>query len=324
MKKFILTFMLFSIITFSATSPLFFNEGHCDAINDVALYPFGNIAISVGDDESIFIWDLQNNKIIKQFELFEGFLSLVSISNGGTYFATVNDDGQLFVFNYNSKQIAFSEQIHYKKITDLIFSNKENILLSSSLDGLVNIIDIDKKEIVKSINLPDIPTSLAISHNNSLLAVGTKSGIIYLISVKDYKVISSFQSHKDWITDLIFSPDSSQLASVSWDLNLHLHSIKNNALALTKKVELPATKTLNSIDWSSDGKSISVSSSDSNIYLYNAASLTLSDILEEHTDKVSQAIFSHDSQSLISVGNDANVNIWDLNQRILIKTYSGY
>ena len=131
MRKLILTkmlFLIFSIYLYSA--PFMLRSGHYDSVTDIAKYPYGSIAISVSNDESIIIWDVNQNKILKNIEFGKGSLTSIAISPSGKYFVVGNSRGEIFVFDFASQKMLFSDKLHQAKITDICFAGRENLFFT--------------------------------------------------------------------------------------------------------------------------------------------------------------------------------------------------
>lgn len=318
----VLFFLIFQICIFSA--PFFLNQGHYDSVTDIAKYPYGNISISVSSDESIIIWDITNNKILKTVELGKGSLSAVAISPSGKYFVAGTNRGEVFVFDFNSQSLLFNDSLHKAKITSIIFPGKDNIFLSSGLDNNIFAYDINSKFIKKGISMPAKILSLSVSPDKFWIAAGGEKGNIYLISHDTLEVTNVISAaHSDWVTGVSFSPSGRQLASVSWDFKMNIFSIPDGRVI--KSIPLNTDKALNSIDWSSDDKMICISSSNSNIYLYNTVDFSLYGILSGHKGQVYRVMFfSNNSSLVVSTGADARINIWSTASKELLKTFTGY
>ena len=68
-----------------------------------------------------------------------------------------------------------------------------------------------------------------------------------------------------------------------------------------------------------------ISSSDSNIYLYNVPDFSLFLVLSGHKGQSYRTMFfSPDSSLVISTGADARINLWSTHPRELLKTFTGY
>ncbi len=322
MKKFILLLFLLSASVFA--EPFLLEEGHYDTINDIDKYPFGNIAITVGNDESIIIWDFSQDRMVNMIELGEGLLSAVAISPGGNYFVAGNNRGQIFVYDFNTQNLISSDKIHKNKITDIVFSGQENVFFTSSIDGNIVQYDISQKNMVKGISFPSQVICLSISPDRNTIAAGTENGNIFILSADNLSSFSTISNaHKDWVTGISFSPDNTKIASVGWDFNINIFEVSSKTKI--KTIPVNTDKALNTVDWSSDNNLLAVGCSDYNIYLYRAANYEFAGALRKgHTGKVTAVKFFPDSENLVSIAADAKVNYWELGSQTLKKTYTGY
>ncbi|MGM0509153.1 MAG: WD40 repeat domain-containing protein [Fusobacteriota bacterium] len=324
MKKIILFFsLIFSTLLFSNSKLI--REGHFDSVNAIAKYPFGQTAISVGDDENIFIWDLVNLEVIDSIDLFEGLLKTVAISPGGNYFGVTTDFGDAFIFDYyTKKRVADLRNMHTKQISDIVFTNN-NLLISGSLDGTIKIYDISQNKFKKSISMPTNITALNISENGQYLAAGGTNGTVYLFSTNNFEIISSITEHDKWISSITFSPNNKSLAVTSWDTYLDIFLINSrNLLKLNKSIQVPTFERISSIDWSNDDRFISISSFDSNVYIFNSNSFEYKFALTNHDQEVNDVLFINGSEKIISGSFDTKLNLWNLQTQELLASFSGY
>lgn len=322
MRYTIIFFLLLSVTILS--NPFKLDEGHFDTITDIDKYPFGNIAITVSHDESIVIWDFSQNKIVNMIELGDGLLSAVAISPGGNYFVVGSERGQIFLYDFNTQNMISSDKIHKGKVTDIVFSENEKIFFTSSTDGNIMQYDIEKKNIVKGVSFPSQVICMGISLESKQIAAGTENGHIFILNTED---ISSFETissaHKDWVTGLTFSPDGTKLASVGWDFKLNIFDTSNKNLI--KSLAVNTDKPLNCVDWSSDNKLIAIGSSDFNIYAYNPENYEFIHAFRNgHNGKITGVKFFPDSNVLLSIASDAQVNYWNTINKKLEKIYTGY
>lgn len=323
MRKLILTkmlFLIFSIYLYSA--PFMLRNGHYDSVTDIAKYPYGSIAISVSNDESIIIWDVNQNKILKTIEFGKGSLNAVAISPSGKYFVVGNIRGEIFVFDFASQTMLFSDKLHNAKITDIVFGSRDDIFFTSALDGNVIVYNISIKFVQKGIAMPAKIMSLALSPDKTKLAAGGEKGNIYFISTDSFEITSLIKdAHADWVTGVAFSPDGKYITSVSWDFKLNIFTVSDGKLF--KSTLVNTDKALNSVDWNSSGNMICCSSSNSNIYVYNFPDLSPYTVFQGHKGQVYQAQF-FSTDSIISTGADARVNVWSLPQKQLMKIFTGF
>ena len=71
-KKIILILTFFALLQVSSFAVTNIKQGHFDFVNDIVKYPFGNVAITCSNDETIIIWDFGKDEIIKSLVLGKG------------------------------------------------------------------------------------------------------------------------------------------------------------------------------------------------------------------------------------------------------------
>ncbi len=83
------------------------------------------------------------------------------------------------------------------------------------------------------VRLDSPPSSLALSRDETVAAIGTQSGRILLVRVPDGKQLASIEGHGDVVLAVAISPDGELLASSGRDGRAHLW---NRASSTTRKV----------------------------------------------------------------------------------------
>lgn len=326
MKKTIVFLIFLAVIQNLALSAVFnLKQGHYDAVNDIVKYPLADIAITCSNDETIIIWDMKENRIIKTIDLYKGALTALAVSPGGDYFVAGSRTGQAFIYQFNTWKLLASPKLHSAKINALEFSANENVFVSASNDGSITVYDIGAQSIVKGMSMPSKIMSLTMSPDRRVLAAGDDQGSIYLIPTDDYTAYTSYKNQSNWVSGICFSPDNVFIASVDWDFQFGLYSVERKKSI--QKMKLPTDRPLNSIAWSSDNVYIAITCSDGKIYIYDAMDLSYLFNLEGHKKAVLKSVFFPDSKTLISVSADASIKTWDLSSSAnpqLIKSFSGY
>ncbi len=78
------------------------------------------------------------------------------------------------------------------------------------------------------------------------------------------------------------------------------------------------------IDFSPDGKTVAVGSSDGTVRLVGIASGREARVLQGHSARVNSVAFSPDGQTLASASDDNTVRIWQVASRDKLKTLQGH
>lgn len=111
--------------------------GHDSAVNDVVFVPGKNQAVSVSDDGSLGIWDLDTGKLVTRI-MAEVFKVLdVAVSDDGKYAASARWDGTARVYDLEKrKEIALLKD-HRGNVNSVAFSQDGKKLYSAAYDGQI-------------------------------------------------------------------------------------------------------------------------------------------------------------------------------------------
>ncbi|NER97589.1 MAG: protein kinase [Symploca sp. SIO1B1] len=131
-----------------------------------------------------------------------------------------------------------------------------------------------------------------------------------------WKCITNFHCSGEGISCLAFSPDGQTLASLGYD------KIRNEKVTLVKTWNLSTGKQLsppyrldssyNSVAFSLDGQLLASSSQRGKIQIWTLPKKQQPRRLMGHSDGVSCIAFSPDRQTVVTVGQDRTVKLWEL------------
>ena len=187
----------------------------------------------------------------------------------------------------------------------------------------------------------DYISCLVYSPDDKIIASGSHDQTVRLWDVKTGKHIRTLTGHKDNITVLSFSPDGSTLISISRDMTINFWDITSGELKLpfatqgviSDKIETKEKikKTFFSVD-----QSLLITAGEfRTIHLWDSTTgelkQTFSDKNEENKETsyirgVENILFSPDGKSIISLVNDYQIRMWDIEtgKRKRFTGYTGY
>ncbi len=202
---------------------------------------------------------------------------------------------------------------------------------------------------------------VSFSSDSKLLATGGGSNLIIWEGVNGYfRQNKKIQAHRDYISDVAFKPNSTIVASASWDKTIKvwdgpsyrlLSTLKGHKQRVTDIAFTPDGKVLascssdkavmlwdtdswsiqntwqassapiNCISFSHNGSVIITGSEDEEIKMWNTKTGKLLAAHNEHSAPVTTAIFSNDDTRIISADKDGTIIVYDIATKNVIKSF---
>lgn len=175
-------------------------------------------------------------------------------------------------------------------------------------------------EVRDPIPLPHTDSILDVAYDprsNCLATSGYDSLITLTAKDLPQKVL---KEHSDAVYGLAFSPDGTMLASVAADRTMKVWDVATGRLLYTLG---EATDWLYTTAWSPDGKMIACGGVDKSIRVYEPTptGARLRQSVFAHEAPVLKLLFSRDSKTLFSLGQDRVIKAWDAGTMVEKKIY---
>ncbi|MBN2305091.1 MAG: WD40 repeat domain-containing protein [Anaerolineae bacterium] len=130
----------------------------------------------------------------------------------------------------------------------------------------------------------------------------------------------TLEGHTDAVTSVVFSPDSTVLASSSADGTIRLwDSATGEALFILEG----HTGEVNQVDFSPDGTLLASAGEDRAVRLWDVVTGQEADVLEGHTDAVLSVSFNTEG-TLASGSADSTIRLWDVESGETIQVIEGH
>lgn len=144
------------------------------------------------------------------------------------------------------------------------------------------------RDTVDVINIGKKITSLAFSHDGSILAIGTSKGAIEIRETRNFTKQHELLGHKGYVTDLKFNPTNpNQLASVSLDKSVRLW-IYNSSKG-DESIKLETELWSNEVEFTPDGKHLISVGEDRTLRLWPTNAQTLAEQLCKYATRMTKS-----------------------------------
>ncbi|KAJ1933711.1 U3 small nucleolar RNA-associated protein, partial [Kickxella alabastrina] len=155
-------------------------EDHTDYVRSGCVFAENPNLVATGSyDHTVRIWDVRANRCAVQIDIEDPVEAVVALAGSGVLAVAGGPSVQLFDITMGGRPLV-SMGNHEKTVTSLCLDNSGGRLLAGSLDHHVKVYDVQTFKMTYSANYPAPVLSVALSPDNTLLAVGMASGVFSL------------------------------------------------------------------------------------------------------------------------------------------------
>ena len=154
-----------------------------NGIQSLAWSPDGRWLVSGNQDPSVHLW-MPESDVELQMSGYEGKVRHLSFDTAGRWLAT-SGSNDACLWDYSGEGPEGREPVmlaHEAPLCGVAFQRSHGILATASQDGVLKLWSPERKQPLRAtVTMPAAATSLAWSPDDSLLAVGSEKGIIYVL-----------------------------------------------------------------------------------------------------------------------------------------------
>ncbi|NEQ04704.1 MAG: hypothetical protein F6K37_01450 [Moorea sp. SIO4E2] len=166
-------------------------KGHQGSIGEVISSSNGRKIASIGDDNTIRLWETEN-KQVEELIPIEGKFKSLSISPDSKQLAAVKEDGSVHLLDLNANNNKWEQFADIQGISQIIFSPDRKQLAAVDKDNTISLLDLNGKELYPPRKFKKPISQLIFSPDSKRLAViENDDGIIHLLDLnkKNWKTL---------------------------------------------------------------------------------------------------------------------------------------
>lgn len=208
-------------------------RGHEKVVNEADI-SINNLVSSVGDDGSLFLWDLRKKNHVNEIKTSYPLMTTV-FNKTGMSFCFSGIDPTITSYDLrNIDKILWSSQGQVHTVTSLALNNDNSVILARSMDGIIktynsrDFLPLDIQRL--NYGFYDCNTyepeqhliKACFSNDNSKIISGTESGTVLVWDFMTKKILTEYKNHLSIVTCVDFHPNADLIASSSLDGNIML------------------------------------------------------------------------------------------------------
>lgn len=335
-------------------------QGHVDKVTSVVYSPNSNIYASASIDGTIRLWDSDGEApkhIITGHTFYTSYVACIEYSPDGSTLASGGMNGDVHLWNAETGQYVqtlgelndmektpkvknnHSQNGKFKKmVTSIAYAADGKFLAYGTMDNKIHIWDTQNKKHLRMLDphidekhpytyMDDVRHShsvyaLAYSPDGKILVSGSENGKIRLWNPQRGWWLKTLTEPKKTVTSISFAPDGKTFVSNGDYGKIFMYDVKKKQHIRTLEA-MPSARIISSVAYSPKGKTIAAGSTNKMIYLWNAETGVLRQVLSGHTDHVTSVSFSPDGNILASASYDRTIRLWNTETGHYQTTISG-
>ena len=262
-------------------------RGHREKVASVAVSPDGALLASGSYDATIQIWDITSGRSVRILKGHKSMVLSIAFSPDGTLLASSSGDKTL-------------------RLWDTSAVRREDAPGGTAVVGPRIWLHADFGRLLRSLEArSDMVTSVAVSPDGTMLAIGAKDAKIRLLNIASGRMLRVLKAHTDAVESVAFSPDSKMLASGSRDRSIRLWDVASSSvIRLFKKQSVPVI----GVAFHSDGNTLATMTREGTLKHWEISSGRLNKSVKGIEG---ESIAFSPNGGTIAIGSFGWISIWD-------------
>ncbi|MEM7335644.1 MAG: NB-ARC domain-containing protein, partial [Chloroflexota bacterium] len=271
----------------------------------VATHPTETLIASAGADNSIWLWDYEIGKVVKQLEGHTGWISDVTFNKDGSKLASASQDGTVRIWDVEHGDSLQPLQGHVGWVRSITFIDIKNQLATTGADGTLRLWDVRYQKPLQTVRAHDaLVESVAASPDGKRLITGSQNNEVRIW--EGTQCIQRLIGHKNPMWSAQFSSDGRTLVSGSSDGKIREWLLNGEDEPTIFEGHSDWVK---SVVYHPTLPLLASGSSDCKVILWNRKTGQPETILEGHTSWISAVDISPNGRFLASCSGDGTVQI---------------
>jgi len=303
-------------------------EQHNDDVTGIAFFPDGRTFISISEDTSIILWDVNITSPLKSFNDHEAPVFSIAISQDGQMMFSGADDGfaRLWDLKNSEQTVVFSgHQSNDARLRTVVgvYGEDDLTVLSGSFDGTLRLWSVSTGLTIQEFRgHTDSVFDVALSSDNTTALSGGGDDKVILWDVTTGTIQKELIGHANDVLAVAYLPDNLRAVSgdadgaiILWDLTTG-EKIRQFGPKIGKD-DIGHTDQIYDIAVSPDGTRILSASADQTLLLWDVETGESLGEYKGHGAGVRSVAFNPQGTLAVSGAENGGVFIWDVSDENL-------
>ncbi|AFY37013.1 WD-40 repeat-containing protein [[Leptolyngbya] sp. PCC 7376] len=294
-------------------------------IRDLRFAKDGNHIATASLDTTIKLWERQSGKLLHTLQGHTDWINAVAWHPNGEKIISGSDDQTVRLWSRNGQPLE-TLTAHKNRVLDVEYSPDGSLFASSDLDGVINIWSADGTLLQTLAEHEDRVNSINFSPDSKLLASASDDRTVKVWQRRadnSFFLVSQFEPHSSWVTDVTFSGGGEYLAFSGYDNIIQVQQMRyqNNNPQFDEPITLKGhSDSIANLRFSPIVPLLATSTWNNQLQLWTLDD-TLLKSLDGHTDLITGLDWSPDGGAIATASNDNTAIIWELDlDRLLAKS----
>jgi len=275
-------------------------NGHSDGVLSVSISHDGKLLASGSKDSTVKLWQLETHQLMQQ----KSEVIRVKFSKNGKIIVSGSTNGLVNLWQLENRQYRNRKWFEKELVaTSMDFDLDSKVIVLGQIDGKITIVN---PHGVKTLNGHQSEVkSIILSPDKKIFVSGDDRGNLILWK-QDGQLLKTLSKHNGSINSVTFSKDGQIFISVS-DNTLQLWKQDGT---LIKSLINQKTKKITTVDFSPDGQTFAIGSSEGLITFGNQQGFFDPPLQTDSVDEIRTIDFSPDGQIIAVGGKSGTIELW--------------
>ncbi len=321
--KFIYLFLLLSKFGFGQEPKLMLPIGYTNLIYSAALSPDGKKIVTLSEDKTAKIWDVETGKLIADLIGHTESVTSAAFSPDGTKIVTTASlDTIVKIWKAENGKLLTDLTGQTDSIISTAFSPHGEKILTISGGKTIKIWNVaDGKLIANLTGHTDEVKSASFSPDGNKIVITWGDGTANIWDVASEKLVINLADRTEMFKTATFSPDGKRIVTSSWEKDAKIWDVESGNLIAEL---IGHTDRTISAAFSPDRKWIVTASDDRTAIIWDVESRELIMKCKGHERSVNSSSFSPNGKRFVTASRDKTAKIWDVESRYVIAELIGH